>query len=219
MLPSDKHCAWSNSYAACGCGLFWASSELHFLNFHSTGFSLIESLIFNTENEIARLFVQGNLCCSGLVIPDATHLSRASRWGMMRVRACCAGPQFPFDWCSFRISRSAECCNTAAKSETFLSTFQRFLSCPAAVSKLCLWRFVGVAHCHGTLRHELTRVLTDHGHFYNLAFFKSPLQSVLNDILSQFIISCLLWTCLALTNCLLWGEFDHTSSIISMTHL
>lgn len=50
----------------------------------------------------------------------ATHLCGTSHWGMMRVCACCAaGPRFPFDWCSFSVSRGDERCSAAAKSPTF----------------------------------------------------------------------------------------------------
>lgn len=51
---------------------------------------------------------------------SATHLSGTSHWGMMRVWACCAaGPRFPFDWCSFSVSRGDERCSAAAQSQTF----------------------------------------------------------------------------------------------------
>lgn len=68
--------------------------------------------------------------------------------------------------------------------------------------KCCLsLKAVGGIRCHGTVRHWMSGALTDYGHFDNLAFFKSPLQSVVNYFPSQFITSCLIWTCLAYTNC------------------
>ncbi len=48
---------------------------------------------------------------------------------------------------------------------------------------------------------DMSGALTDYGHFDNLAFFKSPLQSAVNYFPSQFITSCLIWTCLAYPNC------------------
>lgn len=55
-------------------------------------------------------------------------------------------------------------------------------------------KVVGGVRCHCAVRHELSGALTDYGHFDNLAFFKSPLQSVVNYFPSQLITSCLLWT-------------------------
>lgn len=135
-----------------------------------TALSFIRSLIFGTVRvrkhshwkTVGTFFAQCYLCSTVFVIPDAsffvffsaTYLSGASHWGMMRVRArCAAGLHFPFDWCSFRVSRGDECCNTAVKSQTFLGTFQQFFSHPTAifkplpVFKVLLW---GVACCHGT---------------------------------------------------------------------
>lgn len=55
-----------------------------------------------------------------LLFFHTTHLSGASYWGMMRVWPCClTGPRFPFDWCSFSVSRSDERCSDAAKSQPF----------------------------------------------------------------------------------------------------
>ena len=71
---------------------------------------------------------------------------------------------------------------------------------PSPKCRLSL-KAVGGACCHGTVRHELSGALTDYGHFNNLAFLKSPLQSAVNYFPSQFITSCLLWTCPAFTNC------------------
>lgn len=108
-----------------------------------TALSFIRSLIFGTVRvrKHSDWKTVGIFLPSAIYVPpwpdasffvfffSATHLSGASRWGMMRVRArCAAGLHFPFDWCSCRVSRGDECCNPAAKSQTFLGTFQQFFS-------------------------------------------------------------------------------------------
>lgn len=128
---------------------------------------------------------------------------------------------FFFDWCSFRISCRDECCYTAAKSETFLTALQLFLfppPCPAtAPIPLCVFTEGG-----GWSSNELSAALTDCGHFNNLAFFKSPLQSAKKSFPSQFITSCLPWTCLVYTNYVFQGRGRliglYTSTIISMKY-
>lgn len=107
--------------------------------------------------------------------------------------------------------------------ETFLTTFQRFflpsgrrLQSAARLRR----RWVGLAVMAPS-------GMTDYGHFNNLAFLKSPLQSAVNYFPSQFITSCLLWTCPAFTNCncvlffffLVLGGVDYyTRTIISVNH-
>lgn len=150
-----------------------------------------------------HFFAQWYLCSTVFVIPagsffgffSATHLSGASRWGMMRVRArCAAGLHFPFDWCSFRVSRGDECCNTAAKSQIFLGTFQQFFSHSAAVFKpLPVFEvlFWGVACCHGTLspldlnRHMWSLIMSD--------FKIWPILSHLCNWCWIILCSCLLY--------------------------
>lgn len=139
------------------------------------------------------------------------------------------GPRFPFDWCSFRISCSDERCNTAAESRDISHHLPAILPPVRPPSPKCRpsSKAVGGARCHGTVRHELSAALTDYGHFNNLAFLKSPLQSAVKYFPSQFITSCLLWTCPAFTNCncvlffffLVLGGVDYyTCTIISVNH-
>lgn len=136
------------------------------------------------------------------------------------------GPRFPFDWCSFRISCSDKRCNTAAESRDISHHLPAILPPVRPPSPKCRLssKAVGGARCHGTVRHELSAALTDYGHFNNLAFLKSPLQSAVNYFPSQFITSCLLWTCPAFTNCnclffWVWGGDYYTRTIISVNHL
>lgn len=83
---------------------------------------------------IVALLVQGYL--------SYTRESHPPLWDYMlrddEGSSLLCGPSFSFDWCSFRISCSDECFNTTVKPETFLSAFQQFFPCPAAVSKVLL---------------------------------------------------------------------------------
>lgn len=171
------------------------------------GFSLIESLIFqHWEWNSHSDRIPSHFFCPGLfmlpdafILPAAAHLSGASRWEMMRVRAHCAALDSFLIGVHLGSPAAMNACNTAAKPETSLSAFQQFLSCPAAATEAAarLWRrWVWLAVTAPSGVNGLVRWV-NHGHFNNLAFFKSPLQSVRNHSPSQYIISCLLWTCLA----------------------
>lgn len=129
-------------------------------------------------------------------------------------------PLFFFDWCSFRISCRDECCYTAAKSETFLTALQLFLPPPVRPPRpyrcACLLKVVGGVQMNCQLRWLIVAI------FNNLAFFKSPLQSAKKSFPSQFITSCLPWTCLVYTNYVFQGRGRliglYTSTIISMKY-
>lgn len=189
------------------------------------GFSLIESL---TRQECSRNCGTFSLRAIQatpyafilLFFLAATHLSGASRWGMMRAGACSTG-LYSF-LIGVHLGSPAEM-NAATRPQS-----QRHFSPPSsysfpppcpATAPIPLRVFTEGG---GWSSNELSAALTDCGHFNNLAFFKSPLQSAKKSFPSQFITSCLPWTCLVYTNYVFQGRGRliglYTSTIISMKY-
>lgn len=145
-----------------------------------------------------------------------SHLSGASCWGVMRVRARSVGRY------SFLIGAhlgSPAAMNAAARLQS-----QRHFSPPSSYSLAVRpprpHPLLVFAEGGGWGSNRVSGVLTDYGRFNNLASFKSPLQSVKKSFPSQFITSCVLWTCLVYTNDVFQGRGRliglYTSTIISM---